>query len=113
MEKHIKQIPRWLFLGAGMTLVALVGYLDFLTGDYSILIFYMIPVGIEAWYLGNREGICTSLASGAARLVSDYFSYSHTSLRYWNSIQDMLFLLMVALLIAKIRKLLVVDNQPS
>jgi hypothetical protein len=95
----------------GFVMVAGLGYLDYLTGDYSLLIFYAIPITLEAWFLGRWGAVVISLSAGLARLVSDYYSYSATSFRYWNSLQDMAFLLMVGLLIAMIKKLLVEDQK--
>jgi hypothetical protein len=94
---------------AGFLTVAILGYLDFLTGDYSLLIFYAVPVAFEAWFLGRWGAVVISVFAGLARLVSDYFSYTGSSFRYWNSLQDMAFLLMLGLLIAMVKKLLVED----
>lgn len=110
MQTYLNKIPAWLMFALGLLLVILLGYIDYLTGDYSILIFYLIPVALEAWYLGKWGGAIISLASGVARMVSDYSNYAHTSLRYWNSLQDMFFLLFVALLIAVLKKQLVADE---
>ena len=95
----------------GFVMVAGLGYLDYLTGDYSLLIFYAIPIALEAWFLGRWGAVIISLSAGLARLVSDYYSYSATGFRYWNSLQDMVFLLMVGLLIAMIKKLLAEDQK--
>jgi K+-sensing histidine kinase KdpD len=106
MQNALKKLPAWLLMLAGFIMVALLGYLDYLTGDYSVLIFYLIPITLEAWFLGRWGAVTISLAAGLARLVSDYFSYSASSFRYWNSLQDMAFLALVGLLIATVKKLL-------
>ena len=51
-----------------------------------------------------------SVAAGVARCVSDYYSYTGSAFRYWNSLQDMAFLLMMGLLIAQVRNLLAQDD---
>ena len=96
---------------AGFLLVAMLGYLDFLSGDYSLLIFYAGPVALEAWFLGRWGAVLISVSAGLARLVSDYFSYTGSSFRYWNSLQDMAFLLMLGLLLAMARKLLTEEER--
>jgi len=106
MQNAIEKLPAWLLMLVGFVAVALLGYVDYLTGDYSLLIFYALPIAFEAWFLGHWGAIIISISAGLARLVSDYFSYSGTSFRYWNSLQDMAFLLMVGLLIATLKKLL-------
>jgi hypothetical protein len=111
MQKVLRELPPWLLLLMGFIAVVCLGYVDFLTGDYSLLIFYAIPVAVEAWFLGRWGAAATSLSAGAARFVSDYISYSGTGVRYWNSLQDMTFLLVVGLLIATVKKLLAEDQK--
>lgn len=31
----------------------LLGWLDIITGDYSLVVFYLIPVSLAAWFLGK------------------------------------------------------------
>ena len=110
MQNTVKKLPAWVLMLLGIFMVALLGYIDYLTGDYSLLIFYAFPIALEAWFLGRRGAVIISLAAGVARLTSDYFSYADSSFRYWNSLQDMAFLLMVGLLIATVKKLLVAEE---
>jgi hypothetical protein len=106
MRKRIERLPAWLLLLAGCLSVAILGYIDYLAGDYSMLIFYFLPVSLMAWTLGRSGTALISLASGVARFVSDYNSYSSASVKYWNSFQDTAFLMIVGILIAMIKKLL-------
>jgi hypothetical protein len=110
LSKVIKTPPVWLLMLVGFLLVAALGCLDYWTGDYSLLIFYAVPVALEAWYLGRLGAVVISLAAGVARGVSDYYSYTGSDFRYWNSLQDMAFLLMMGLLIAQVRQLLAQDD---
>jgi hypothetical protein len=96
--------------------VVLLGVVDFVTGDYSVLIFYAIPVALVGWCVGRGGAVLISLASGLARWLSDYMSYTSygTPMRYWNSLQDMIFLVMVGLLIALVRTLMIDEqNRPD
>ena len=111
MEKTLRAIPPWLLMLTGLVMVVLLGYLDVLTGDYSLLIFYAAPVALEAWFFGRWGALIIALAAGAARFVSDYVSYSGSGVRYWNSLQDMVFLLLVGLLIAKVSALIAEDRK--
>ena len=111
MQNAIGKLPAWFLMLVGFITVALLGYLDYLTGDYSLLIFYAVPIALEAWFLGRWGALVISLGAGLARFVSDYFCYAGTSFRYWNSLQDMAFLLMVGLLIATVKQLLVAEEK--
>ncbi|WP_324084890.1 hypothetical protein [Geomonas sp.] len=106
------KLPTWLMLVIGLMAVVVIGVLDYVTGDYSLLIFYAIPVAIEGWYVGRWGAILIGIASGLARLISDNISYSASTVRYWNSLQDMFFLLMVGMLVALIKKLMTEDQSP-
>ncbi|ABQ28440.1 hypothetical protein [Geotalea uraniireducens] len=104
MRKFFGILPKWLVLVVCFLLVALVGYADYITGDYSMLIFYLVPIALAAWYVGRFGGIAMAVASGGVRIGSDYSSFTSTSRMYWNCVEDMIFLLVVALLISTIKK---------
>ena len=111
MQNPVTKLPPWLLLVIGLMVVVLLGYLDSLTGDYSMLIFYGIPVAVEAWFVGRWTVPIVAGAAGIARFISDAISYSGTGVRYWNSLQDMSFLLILGLLIATVKKLLAEDQK--
>jgi len=111
LQKALQKLPAWLLMLVGFMVVAFLGYLDYLTGDYSLLIFYAVPVALEAWFLGRWGALVISLFAGLARFIADYLSYAGTSFRYWNSLQDMAFLLLVGLLIATVKQLLVEEEK--
>jgi purine-cytosine permease-like protein len=108
---RIKVMPAWFLVLIGLSLVAAIGFLDYLTEDYSLLIFYAIPVGLIAWLLGDKGALIISLAAGFARYISDYYSYSPSDFRYWTSIEDMLFLLIAGLVLSAVKRLLDLENK--
>jgi hypothetical protein len=102
-----ERLPTWLLFLSSLALVAVIGYIDFLTGDYSVLVFYLIPVGFASWFGGRLSGAGCALASGVARFLSDAAVYGGTTpLRYWNALEETLFLLMAGILVAVLRKAL-------
>jgi hypothetical protein len=106
MHKKLEKLPPWLLMLIGLVVVGVLGYIDCITGDYSLLIFYAVPVAMAGWCVGRWGAAAMSVAAGAARLASDYLSYHGASFKYWNSLQDMVFLLMVGLLIALMKDLM-------
>ncbi|HJV35849.1 hypothetical protein [Geomonas sp.] len=106
-----KRPTAWLVLLMGYLAVACLGFIDYLTGNYSLLIFYVLPVLVVSWKLGVSGAVMISLASGLARTIADYYSYPLSTFRYWNSLEDMLFLLMVSFLIVFMKKVL--DQSPD
>jgi hypothetical protein len=77
--KLIKVIPLWRLALIELLLLAAIGYVDFLTGDYSVLIFYLIPVAFTVWLHGELGAIIVSIASCFARYISDYYCYSNSN----------------------------------
>lgn len=88
----------------GYILVAIIGCVDFATKDYSMLIFYLIPISIIAYFFDLKKTVCISLAAALARFISDY-SYS-SAVRCSNVLQDDLFLVSAGVVVIKIRTLL-------
>jgi len=106
MRNRVKQLPRSVVILSAFLLVALIGCVDYLTGDYSLLIFYAVPIALAGWRLGRGHALLLALTAGGARLVSDYCSYAATRFRYWNSLQDMVFLILVGFLVSAVKTLL-------
>ncbi|WP_020677922.1 GGDEF domain-containing protein [Geopsychrobacter electrodiphilus] len=40
-----------------------IGYLDYLTGDFDFVLFYVIPIFLATWFIGKWAGITTSILS--------------------------------------------------
>lgn len=103
---NISKLPVWITLCIELLLVVLIGYIDYITGDYSVLIFYGIPVCLAAWTTGDLGVIILTLISGLARYLSDYNSYTNNNLETWNTVEDILFLLIFGLVISAIKRAL-------
>jgi hypothetical protein len=110
MMEILQKQSKWLVVSIGLILVALVGFVDYLTGDYSLLIFYLMPIALVSWYAGRGWGAFIAVASGTSRFVTDYALYANLRLLYWNSIEDMVFLIIVSFLIAILKKALDSDR---
>jgi diguanylate cyclase (GGDEF)-like protein len=50
----------------GLLLVVLAGLLQSVAGSLSFLIYYLVPVGLAAWFVGRWAGMATALASAGA-----------------------------------------------
>jgi hypothetical protein len=90
----------WLLLGV-------LGWLDYATGyEMSFLVFYSVPVGVAAWWLGRWPAIGLALGATVSWLLADYFSgakYSAPFFYYWNSTIHFLAFIINAVTIAKIK----------
>jgi diguanylate cyclase (GGDEF)-like protein len=86
----------------------LLGWLDVITGDYSLVLFYLIPVSIAAWFVGKRSGLLFCLIAIVVRAIADESSSSfiltHSVLHYWNLLIELMFLLIMSLLFSVLKK---------
>ena len=106
----IKRMPLWRLALIELLLVAAIGFVDYLTGDYSIIIFYVVPVALAVWLHGELGAIILSAAACYARYISDHFSYSNSNVSYSNSINDLLFLLIISLVLSALKRLIREDK---
>ncbi|HEX8561233.1 MAG TPA: GGDEF domain-containing protein [Pyrinomonadaceae bacterium] len=95
-------------LTASLLLVMLLGALDYLNGpDFSLLIFYAVPVFVAAWYAGRGAGFLACAASGLSWLVVAHVTSEHYAsplIAYWNALVRVSFILLLAHLVASFRR---------
>jgi len=89
-------------------LLLLLGGVDYFTGDYSLIVFYLIPVSLTAWFVSKNCGIFFCCLVILVRFAADEFSSSllfhNTSLHYWNEGIELAFLLIMSFLFSALRK---------
>jgi diguanylate cyclase (GGDEF)-like protein len=93
-------------------LIILLCWLDCITGDYSLIIFYLIPVSLTAWFVSTATGVTFCFLSLLVRFIADYDSSPTTrysNLHYWNVTIEFLFLIIMSLLFSLLKKNL--DNE--
>jgi diguanylate cyclase (GGDEF)-like protein len=94
-------------ISVSLTLLALLGWIDYLTGDYSLIVFYLIPVSLVAWFVNRPSGMFFCLLALATRFAANEaptsFVFKSTSLHYWNEFIELLFLLIMSLLFSALR----------
>jgi len=95
-------------ISVSLTLLALLGGLDYLTGDYSLIVFYLVPVSLTAWFVSRSCGMFFCLLALIVRFAINEaptsFSLQSASLHYWNEGIEFLFLLIMSLLFSALRK---------
>jgi len=90
-----------------LVILLLLGWLDFATGDYSLIVFYLVPVSLSAWFVGRSCGVLFCFLAVFVRLAVEEFStpvnISHSTLHYWNELIEFLFLLIMSLLFSALK----------
>jgi len=91
-----------------LMLLILLGWLDRSTGDYSLIVFYVIPVSLMAWFVTRTSGVLFCLLAFVTRFIADNspgsFSFKNAELHYWNIFIEFLFLLIMSLLFSALRR---------
>jgi len=91
-----------------LLLLLFLGWIDWITGDYSLIIFYLIPISIASWVVSRRCGIMFCVLAVLVRIIADESSISvnsaHSTLHYWNELVEFLLLLLMSLLSSALKK---------
>ncbi len=109
---------------SGVTLVAvavalsgLLGVADFATGsEISFGFFYLLPVAFAAWYVGPAAGIAISLFNAFVWFEAYALAggtHSSPVILYWNAATRFGFFFVVAILLAKLRGMLLHERSLS
>ena len=89
--EYCNQKPKWLLRILGVVLVGVIGYIDYLTGDYSMTLFYLGPVFLGAWFVNKWAGFVMCFLSGVAIVVAHEIPHSVTYnpivLHTWNTLR--------------------------
>jgi diguanylate cyclase (GGDEF)-like protein len=92
---------------AGFLLIALIGVADFLTGyELAFSVFYVLPISIVTWLIGQWCGIIASFASALVWLGADVASghpYSNPLIPIWNSLIRLSSFIIITLLISAVK----------
>lgn len=107
--KGLEARSRMLLVSEALTIVAVVGVIDYLTGsELSFSVFYLLAVGVAVWFVGRAFALFVSLLSVVVSLVGDLAAgvhYSHALVPWWNASIVLIFYLVVVSLLAKLREL--------
>jgi diguanylate cyclase (GGDEF)-like protein len=124
MKNTINAISQWLealdrriLFVCFFLIVVILGYLDYLTGfEYSFSLFYLLPIGLAAWFIGRRSALILSVLSAITWDLSNAMAgqtYTRPIISFWNTVIRLGFFIIVTLLIASIRSALKREKELS
>lgn len=103
----LNNLPRPLVVTLGITILGMVGIIDYLTGpNFSLSILYLIPVLLVSWYAGRLPGIAISFACALIWLTASLLGknyYEYPVVLYWNDLMELAFFLTVTILITALK----------
>lgn len=114
---YVEGLPGRTKLIGCLLLSLLLGVADFITGDLSLSLFYFLPIAFASWFIGKRAGFFISLLCGAELFITDQLvapAYvSVVSIRSWNALMEVCFLLLTGYLLTKVRVEVELTRQKS
>ena len=115
--EYVSKLPEALCILLCSSLVILVGFLDYITGEeISFSVFYLVPVSLATWRTGQWMGILFCVFSAITWFYTDIISghvYSHSAIPYWNAFVRLCFFLIISSLLIKLRSSLMYERELS
>ncbi len=88
--------------------VSVLGYIDYITGEISLDILYILCLCAVTWYTSTAFGMLCVVELVGAKVTADYYDKikvgSH--LYEWSTVNYILIYIVITLLIGKVRQLL-------
>ncbi len=116
VAQALHRVPRPLLLLTALVLVAGLGAAGYYAPDWSLSIFYLIPIALVAGPLGFRAGVGVSAVSTAAlTLVESRGTLAHSQplLPWWNGAAHFVFFAVTSGLLASLRRELDTEERLS
>jgi signal transduction histidine kinase len=108
--RFLKRPSQTALILESLALVVIVGVADYLAGfERSFLVFYLVPIGLGAWFINWRFAVLLSVLSVTIWIAGDIAAgavYSSTSVPFWNAGIAATFFLIVTALLSKLRSVL-------
>jgi signal transduction histidine kinase len=99
------RVSREALIVVSLFLVAIVGYIDYLTGyERPLLLFYLLPISLAAWFGGFLTGLGIAVVSIAVSLLSDVAA-GIPALGFWNAGMAFVSYALFAGMLSKLRTL--------
>lgn len=96
-------------IAAGLGLLLVIGIVDYLTGfEIQFSVFYLLEVGLAAWFVGKGFGLIMSVLSAAVWIGGDMAAgarYSSPLIPIWNALILMVSYFIVVWLLTRLRSL--------
>ena len=97
-----RRSKRTLFVWS-LGLVAVMGGIDYATGNYSLIIFYLIPIFLAAWFVSSSAGATVSVCSFISSIVTNPGRDVHVSTFYWDVFLEFVYLVLMSLMFSSLR----------
>ena len=103
----LEKLPKTFLTFFAFLLVLVIGWLDFTTGYDVVVVLYLFPVILAAWFEGGVPAALISIFSVVTWAVADLASghiYLQSNIAVWNALMMLTLFLIVAYFIVLIKK---------
>ncbi len=104
---YVEGLPAWSKVIGCLVLNLSLGVVDYITGDFSLLMFYFFPIAFASWFIGKRAGFFISMVCGVELFTIDLLvapkNVTAVSVRSWNALMEVCSLLLAGYLLSKVR----------
>jgi len=107
VHQLLEDLPPAVILAASLLLAVLVTVVDFLSGqEISFAFFYLVPIGVAAWYGTRWMGFVLAVLSGSAWVANEIIDLTHGKqiYFYWNAGARIALFLVVAYLLSSLHR---------
>lgn len=93
-------------LAIGYALVAVIAWVDFMSGQLSMNLFYLVPVFLVGWFVDKRSVIVICLAAGISSLFDRVYDHpSNTPFGYfWDFTLETTYMILLGSMFATLRE---------
>jgi len=106
LDRVLRNFSRMQIRLLSLAMVTVISLADLVSGnEFSISIFFLVPVAISTWYCNRRTGVVFSVFSAILWFVIDYAerTYSHPTAPYWNTTVRLGFFLVAEELLSQLK----------
>ena len=104
---YIERLPDRLKMLGCILLSQLLGLADYFTGDFSLSLFYGLPIAGASWFIGKKAGFVISSLCGVELFITNQLvatpKVSLISIRSWNALMEVGFLILTGYLFSIIK----------
>ena len=107
--KYLKRRSKPQLIILALVYIILQGVVDYFTGDFSLLIFDLVPIFVVTWLAGMRWGIVISFISVTSWAAVDIMTtpvHSNPVVYYWNFSIKFIFFVSVISVLMELKKAL-------
>ncbi len=104
---YLERKPRIFLEAISILLVMVLCYLDYVTGTYSFLIFYVIPIFLSAWFVDKGFGIAVALACVGASIIANVTNEAATQsvwFFFWDTTAGSIYLVLLSLMFSTMKE---------